>query len=822
MLLEIRGTSKGLNIDTPAKLRAIYDTKEMHDTMRGLLATVPHIFNMVVADENGQLVVSTAAWPTPAINVGDRDYFKTARARLDGRLSTSVPIRNRIDGNQTIVFARRLETPSGEFAGIIFASVNSNYFEAIYGSTQSIRSLIFNLIREDGTILFRHPDATGFAGKKLSQEAAWQDSLHSGKRSFRILAKADSNYRYVSVRPVPEYPLFVNISLTENVALAGWLRRSAMIGLGSAALLLCSIYLLIAITRQVRFLSKSEASLLQTSQQLDAALNNMAHGISMFDKEQRLVVVNKQYAAMYNISPDQVTPGTPARDILEARVASGASPASRSYAADRIKDMSVGKDYSIIDHLRDGRVIAINHQRMDNGGWVTVHQDITAQKRVEAELAHMARYDALTGLANRALFLEKVGEALARMESQGEPFSVLMLDLDRFKAVNNSLGHAIGDSLLKAVGDRLRRLVRDLDVVARLGGDEFAVIQISDMNQRDQAAVLANRILLALTEPYDIDGRKIVIGTSIGITLAPKDAGDADKLVRHADLALYKAKSEGRNRYRFFETAMEADARDRRELEEDMRRALLRDEFELHYQTVIDIGRRECCGAEALVRWRHPERGLLFPDQFIGLAEESGLIMPLGGWILRRACSDAAAWPSHLKIAVNLSPVQLKRSNLMEVLKSALKETGLDPRRLELEITETVLIEKSEENLATLHEIKNLGVSIILDDFGTGYSSMRYLQMFPFDKIKIDKSFIQSMTTHSDSAAIVCAITGLGRGLDIETTAEGIETAEQLQFLRTAGCQLGQGYLFSRPVPLAQLSFERPGSAARRRQGGLI
>jgi EAL domain-containing protein (putative c-di-GMP-specific phosphodiesterase class I) len=255
---------------------------------------------------------------------------------------------------------------------------------------------------------------------------------------------------------------------------------------------------------------------------------------------------------------------------------------------------------------------------------------------------------------------------------------------------------------------------------------------------------------------------------------------------------------------------MEAEARDRRELEEDMRRALLRDEFELHYQTVIDIGRRECCGAEALVRWRHPERGLLFPDQFIGLAEESGLIMPLGGWILRRACADAAKWPSHLKIAVNLSAVQLKQSNLMSVLRSALTESGLDPRRLELEITETVLVEKNEENLAVLHEIKNLGVSIILDDFGTGYSSMRYLQMFPFDKIKIDKSFIQSMTTHSDSAAIVCAITGLGRGLDIETTAEGVETAEQLQFLRTAGCQLGQGYLFSRPVPLSALTFELP------------
>jgi diguanylate cyclase (GGDEF)-like protein len=810
MLLEIRGNSKGLDISTPEKLRAIYRTKEMHDSMRALLASVPHIFNLVVADENGQIVVSTAAWPTPAINVGDRDYFKTARARLDGRLSTSVPIRNRIDGNQTIVFARRLETPGGAFAGVTFASVNSNYFESIYGSTQSIRSLIFNLIREDGTILFRHPDSIGYAGKKLSQEATWQESLNRGTKSFRIMASSDGNFRYVSVRAVPEYPLFVNISVTEGTALAGWVRRSAMIGLGSAALMLCSIYLLIAITRQVRFLSKSEASLTQTSQQLDAALNNMVHGISMFDRKQRLVVVNKQYAAMYNLSPDQLKPGTPARDILEARVASGASPASRSYAIDRIKDMSVGKDYSIIDHLRDGRVIAINHQRMDNGGWVAVHQDITAQKRVEAELAHMARYDALTGLANRALFLEKVNEALARLSSHAEPFSVLMLDLDRFKAVNDSLGHAIGDSLLKAVGERLRRMVRDLDIVARLGGDEFAIIQIADTNQRDQVTVLANRVLAALTEPYDIDGRKIVIGTSIGISMAPKDAANADALVRHADLALYKAKSEGRNRYRFFETAMEADARDRRELEEDMRRALLRDEFELHYQTVIDVGRRECCGAEALVRWRHPERGLLFPDAFIGLAEESGLIMPLGGWILRRACSDAAKWPTHLKIAVNLSAIQLKQSNLMEVIKSALSDSGLDPRRLELEITETVLVEKSEENLAVLHEIKNLGVSIILDDFGIGYSSMRYLQMFPFDKIKIDKSFIQSMTTHSDSAAIVCAITGLGRGLDIETTAEGVETVEQLQFLRTAGCQLGQGYLFSRPVPLSQLTFERP------------
>ncbi len=809
-LVDIKNLDQKKVLDSPQRLRAVYGSKEIHDAMRQHLATLPHVFNIVIADADGQLVVSTAAWPTPAINVRDRDYYINARSRPDGRLSASVPIRNRIDGNQTIVFARRLETATGAFAGIIFASVNSGYFEAIYGSTQSVQSLIFNLIRDDGTILFRHPDPIGFAGKKLAAEATWQDSIVRGTRTFGVQARSDGTYRYVSVRGVPGYPLFVNISVQQAAVLAGWLRRSALIGLGSAALLLCSIYLLIAITRQVRSLSKSESSLMRTSQQLDAALNNMAHGISMFDKRQRLVVCNKQYAAMYNLRPDQLKPGTPARDILEARVMAGVSPASRAYAAERMEQMSAGVDYCVTDYLRDGRIIAVSHQQMDNGGWVAVHQDITAQKRAEAELAHMARYDALTGLANRAMFLEKINEALARLTHDGEPFSILMLDLDRFKAVNDSLGHAIGDSLLKAVGDRLRRLVRDIDVVARLGGDEFAVIQIGDMSQRDQATILANRILTTVTEPYDIDGRKIVIGTSIGITLAPQDAAEADALVRHADLALYKAKSEGRSRYRLFEPTMEAEARDRRDLEDDMRQALQHDEFELHYQTIVDVERQQCCGAEALVRWRHPERGLLFPDQFIGLAEESGLIVPLGEWILRRACADAAKWPAHFTIAVNLSPAQLKQGNLVDALRATLRQTGLAPSRLELEITETVLMEKSEENLAVLHEIKNLGVSIILDDFGIGYSSMRYLQMFPFDKIKIDKSFVQSMTSHADTAAIVSAITGLGRALDIETTAEGVETAEQLAFLRTTGCRLAQGYLFSRPVPLAALSFEPP------------
>jgi predicted signal transduction protein with EAL and GGDEF domain len=358
----------------------------------------------------------------------------------------------------------------------------------------------------------------------------------------------------------------------------------------------------------------------------------------------------------------------------------------------------------------------------------------------------------------------------------------------------------------------LRAIVRDVDCVARLGGDEFAIIQTSHPDGHGATIELANQILKRITEPYDLEGRKVTVGTSIGITWAPDDATDADALIRNADLALYKAKSEGRNRFQFFEPAMASAARERRDLEEDMQRALLRDEFELHYQTIIDVGKRSCDGAEALVRWRHPERGLIPPGQFIALAEESGLIVPLGAWILRTACADAAKWPPHLKVAVNLSPVQFKQHDLLATLKSALDESGLDPSRLELEITETILIDKNEENLAILHDLKNLKVSIVLDDFGIGYSSMRYLQMFPFDKIKVDKSFIQSMTSHADSAAIVSAIVGLGRSLDIETTAEGVETAEQLTFLRVAGCQLAQGFLFSRPVPASELSFQLPES----------
>ena len=795
----------------PRHFRLLIDRREFPESLAKYLARLPQVFSIAIADREGQIVVSTAGWTATRFNVAGRDFFWKARDRRDGQLTASIPAINRINDKQTIVFSRRLEDSKGNFVGIVLAGVNTEYFEDIYGAIQSVHSLLFTLLDPDGIILFRHPDGANAAGKELSNKAIWRDALSKGDGGFRVFGQADGNIRYVSIRKVPEYPLIVDISVTEATSLAIWRQRAAAIGLGSAIFLLFSIYLLRAITRQVRLLSNSEASLAQKSQQLDAALNNMSQGVAMFDGRQRLIISNTQLAKIYRLTPEQTKPGTSFRDILDARTDVGSVPVDVSnFVTDSLDQVSrVGLSHSHYE-LRDGRTVSVSLQGMDGGGWVSIHQDITAQKRIEAELEHLACHDALTGLANRSLFTEKANAALARMRRHGEAFSVLMLDLDRFKSVNDSFGHPAGDALLGEIARRLLNTVREVDCVARFGGDEFAVLQAPCKDQKAGAIALSDRVLAAVTEPYDFNGRNLILETSIGIALAPQDGDDVDALIKHADLALYRAKTEGRNRYCFFAASMEAEARNRRELEDDMRMALTRHEFELQYQTIVDLESRQCCGAEALVRWRHPERGMLLPDQFIPVAEDSGLIVPLGEWILRQACADAGKWPSRFKVAVNLSPTQFKHGDLLDVLKSALNDTGLPPERLELEITEWVLLENNAKNLAILRDIKDLGVAIVLDDFGTGYSSMTYLQMFPFDRIKIDQTFIQNIMHHTTDAAIVCAIAGLGRNLGIATVAEGVETEEQLIAVRAAGCQLAQGYLFSRAVSASEIIFDRP------------
>jgi diguanylate cyclase (GGDEF)-like protein/PAS domain S-box-containing protein len=431
--------------------------------------------------------------------------------------------------------------------------------------------------------------------------------------------------------------------------------------------------------------------------------------------------------------------------------------------------------------------------------------DVTETRQAEARIVHMAHHDALTGLPNRVLFHERLDETLMRVRRYVEMLGVLYLDLDQFKYVNDTLGHPAGDKLLVAVAERLRACLRDCDIAARFGGDEFAVLQIG-LAGPHEAGALAERIVTLLSEPYDIDGQQAVIGASVGIALAPADGETAELLLGNADIALYQAKEGGRGTFRFFESGMDVHLRTRRALELDLRNALAAGEFEVYYQPLVTLETDVISGFEALLRWHHPLRGMVAPAEIIPLAEETGLIVPIGEWVLRQACAEAATWPDDLKVAVNLSPVQFKKGNLLQVIVATLASTGLPAARLELEITESLFLAESETNLATLHSLRALGVGISMDDFGTGYSGLSYLRAFPFDKIKIDRSFISGVGEGADCMAIVRAIANLASSLGIPTTAEGAETEEQLAWVREVGCTEMQGYLFSRPVPASEIA----------------
>jgi diguanylate cyclase (GGDEF)-like protein len=566
----------------------------------------------------------------------------------------------------------------------------------------------------------------------------------------------------------------------------------------------------VAIHQDVTAEKRAEASLIANSQELeranmrfDAALNNMSQGLCMFDARQRIVVSNDRFREIYGFTRDQAKPGTTVRQLLEHRIANGSyfGPAPDEYIRINLKRPSD------METLRDGRVISLLRHPMPDGGWLTTYEDISERRRNEAKVAFMAHHDLLTGLANRTLFMEKIEEAGARLRRHGEAFTVVMLDLDRFKNVNDSLGHPAGDALLKEMAQRLKSSLRETDVLARLGGDEFAILQSGGAAQRDDAITLSVRIIDLVAQPFDLDGHKVSVGASIGIALAPQDGVEPDELLKKADLALYLTKSEGRNGFNFFHADMTTEADARHQMENEMREALMRDEFELYYQPVLDVRTRESRGAEALVRWRHPRNGLIMPDRFIPLAEDTGLIVQLGAWILGKACADAASWPAQYKLAVNLSPVQFRKGDLFEVILCALVESGLPPERLELEITESVLLENEVNYRVLLQQLKNIGVSIVLDDFGTGYSSLGYLTRFPVDKIKIDKSFTQGLSQRADCAAIVSSVVTLAHGLDIATTAEGVETEEQFELLRAAGVTQVQGFLFGRPRPMSELGF---------------
>ncbi len=587
----------------------------------------------------------------------------------------------------------------------------------------------------------------------------------------------------------------------------------------------------------------SAAGLAAENAMLRHAIEQLPNGLSMFDGQDRLLLANRRYTALWGLPPALGQPGTRFADIIAATrgreaparalaqpltqpltqpftepltlplapssapKAAGPSPAAAGPGQPRTRRREWTMD--------DGRTVEVVVTTLPDGTAIALHEDITEQRAAEAQIAYLARHDALTGLPNRSAMQEDLERLLMR-NARGEPLAVLCLDLDRFKAINDLYGHPAGDRLLWLVAERLRSCARETDLLVRLGGDEFAVLQCG-APQPDSATALAQRLIDALAEPFDIDGQMAQIGTSVGIAVAPADGADAETLFMNADLALYRAKAEGRGTLRCFAPEMDLQARARRALEADLHHALARGELSLAYQPQVDLAGSMVSGVEALLRWHHATRGAVSPAEFIPMAEDSGLIVPLGRWVLATACRDAAQWPEDVRVAVNVSAVQFKQGNLLQDVQDALAASGLPPQRLEIEITESVLMSGAPQVLALLGALRGLGVRVAMDDFGTGFSSLSYLRSFSFDRIKIDRSFVHNVEHDADARAIIRAVTGLGRSLGMQTTVEGVETLAQLHAARTEGSDEVQGYLFSWPRPAADIPalLQTVGSAAR-------
>jgi len=552
-------------------------------------------------------------------------------------------------------------------------------------------------------------------------------------------------------------------------------------------------------------LRAAEAAERQRGKLFEAALRTMTQGVCMYDAAGRIIVTNRRFSEIYQVPEGADWAGRPLLDLLrdspllvsadDEQVQSGLD----DYTAMSWRTISL----QMTQKLANGQIIVIAHEPMEGGGFVDTYTDVTEQRLAEAQLNHIATHDLLTDLPNRTLFRGHLTETLNRLQGE-ERCSVLCVDLDQFGSVNDTLGHPVGDTLLRLVAQRLAALLGPKDMLARIGGDEFAIIQ-TKANLPLDAMVLAYKIIKDAVRPYHIEGHDIVVGASIGIAVAPTDGLDADRLLKAADTALHQAKQDGRNHYRFFEAEMDAQLQSRRTLELHLRHAVSGGELEMHYQPLVALHSNQISGFEALMRWRHPLQGMISPSDFIPLAEETGLIVDMGRWAMEQACRDAAAWPDPIKVAVNVSVVQFLHSDVVAVVDHALRASGLPPHRLEVEITESLLIQNVASVMTILHQLKELGVNIAMDDFGTGYSSLSYLRSFPFDKVKVDQSFVRELGQKADATAIIRAVAHLCESLNVISTAEGVENPQQLALLRDCMFTQIQGYLVSKPRPAIEI-----------------
>jgi diguanylate cyclase (GGDEF)-like protein/PAS domain S-box-containing protein len=654
-------------------------------------------------------------------------------------------------------------------------------------------------------LLARHPHLDEMIGKNFrAGPASQQQVFELAQTTSRLTSPIDGQSRVISSRSLSKFPIVIVAATTMSAALADWREQITILIVVTALSVLAIAVLLSLVVRKLSQQHRtSRQRLTLEKQRLDTAVNNMTQGLLLFDSSQRLIICNERYIEMYGLSADIIKPGCSFRDVIAHRNETGSFDGDVDQYVSRVL-RDIGQRNAMVITTPDGRSVQVVNEPLADGGWVATHEDITERRRAEERITHLAHYDALTDLPNRALFHEQLKQELPRVTPDRQ-LAVLYIDIDEFKCVNDSLGHMIGDELLKAVAVSLRGCVRETDFVARLGGDEFAIVQTA-VKGADDVTELVHRIYEAIRTPYQCLDHQVTTDASIGIALAPQDGTDLDQILKNADLAMYAAKAAGRRTHRFFEPEMDAQVRARRRLETDLRQAILDGGFEVYYQPCLDLQDDRITGCEALVRWRHPVRGMISPAEFIPIAEETGLINQLGEWVLTTACIEAASWPDDVRLAVNVSPVQFKSGTLALKVIASLAASGLAASRLELEITEAVLIRDDDAALAVLHQLRAIGVRIALDDFGTGYSSLSYLKRFPFDKIKIDRCFITDIGEPEGSASIVEAVVNIAAALRMTTTAEGVETEAQRERLRALGCSEMQGYLFSAPKSAADVT----------------
>ena len=812
-------------IDSDADLRREMGTKSAYEFLVDRLGHLPQADVISVADSSGQLIASTRSWPVPDANLSARDPFKYIKdhrvlSLLIGASQTSL-----VSGNQIVYFSRRLENRHGDFLGEVTVGVRPEFFLRLYDGISAVPGAFVRLLRPDGQVLVSYP--IKISRNELAKNSKWHAVVANGGGHFRSGGRSEQ-VRLMTVLPLEGYPIVVNAGVDESAVGALWRGRATAVGLASLAVavavtaLVCILFLLYrkAVEAQARFAAQSR-ELADANLRFDTVLTNLQQGVAMFDRENRIVIHNRSFAEMYGLSSDEMAPGTKLATIVDLRIANGiyagASHDEYRYRQQNHVEKIVDSHYSVLEHMCDGRYILVSYQRMPGGAWITTHEDVTERQQAAAQITHMARHDALTGLANRTLFLERLQDIIRDTHTC---FAVLIVDLDAFKAVNDTFGHPVGDALLVAVAARLGEAIEPEDIVARLGGDEFAILRRLTSLDIGPALALAASLLTSIREPYQIDDREVKIGLSIGIAAAAGVAIEPSEIMRNADLALYRAKADGRNCFRLFDPAMAEEIQSRRELAIALDATLVRGQLAVHYQPIVNAATLDTIAMEALARWSHPVRGDIAPDTFIPLAEEAGLIVRLGAFVLETACRDALAWPSSVKVSVNVSPLQVTRSDLVSMVAQALAKTGLPPQRLQIEITESVLLCDDDHNLAVLQELRDSGITIVLDDFGKGFSSLGYLNRFPLDKIKIDRSFIDRFGVDAGSAAIVAAVTSIAHAFEAITTAEGVETEEQYRRLQATEVAEMQGYLFGAPQPLQAWDFRglkavlrTPGSA---------